>query len=310
MWAAYAECAEGELGLLLAERIALLGLQPFNTTTVRRASRQIEVIVHHMQLKVHALPAPLPPLPSTTRVLVAMCGISERDDQQCVRDFYRSNLAAELCCDGSHLEVCIRCATNDEPAFAASLTSLLHAIEAEPALGGSRTAGSSGASRVAQLGLALSQEEERLAPPQLTAVAATADAADHPSMRVRVVGGEEVPGNGLVNVRAHVAYVLRLEMAGGSSRECVVHRFSDFAALLDRLKKGPGDVPGGGAAGQSLAVEGWARRLLIERRHTGSRARAEGVVTTRCKLLQKMMDELMALPEFASSPEVGAFLFG
>ena len=31
---------------------------------------------------------------------------------------------------------------------------------------------------------------------------------------------------------------------------------------------------------------------------------------TRCKLLQKMMDELMALPEFASSPEVGAFLFG
>ena len=31
---------------------------------------------------------------------------------------------------------------------------------------------------------------------------------------------------------------------------------------------------------------------------------------TRCKLPQKIMDELMALPEFASSPEVGAFLFG
>ena len=159
-----------------------------------------------------------------------------------------------------------------------------------------------------QLALALSQEEERLAPPQPAAAAAAADAVNRPSMRVRVVGGEEVPGDGVINVRAHVAYVLRLEMAGGSSTECVPHRFSDFAALLDRLKKG--GVPGGGGAGQRLALEGWARRLLVERRHTGSRARAEGVVTTRCKLLQKMMDELMALPEFASSPEVGAFLFG
>ena len=125
MRAAYAECAEDELGLLLAERIALLGLQPFNTTTILLASRRIKVVVHHEQLKVHALTAPLPPLPGTTRVLVAMCGTSERDDQQCVRDFYRSNLAAELCCDGSHLEVCVRCATNDEPAFTASLTSRL-----------------------------------------------------------------------------------------------------------------------------------------------------------------------------------------
>ena len=151
----YAKCAEGELGPLLAERLARLGLQPFNVTSVLRASRQIEVIVHHTQLMVHALTAPLPPLPGTTRVLVAMCGISERDDQQYVRDFYRSNLADELCCDGSHIEVCVRCATNGEPAFAASLTSLLRAIEVEPALGGSGAAGSSGASRVAQLALAL-----------------------------------------------------------------------------------------------------------------------------------------------------------
>ena len=130
-------------------------MQPFNVTSVLRASRQIEVIVHHKKLMDHALTAPLPPLPGTTRVLVAMCGISERDDQQYVRDFYRSNLADELCCDGSHIEVCVRCATNGEPAFAASLTSLLRAIEVEPALGGSGAAGSSGASRVAQLALAL-----------------------------------------------------------------------------------------------------------------------------------------------------------
>ena len=117
-------------------------------TSVLRASRQIEVIVHHTQLMVHALTAPLPPLPGTTRVLVAMCGISEREDffsgasreaadPQRVRDFYGSNLAAELCCDGSHLEVCARCATNREPAFTACLGSFLHVIEAEAAASGS-----------------------------------------------------------------------------------------------------------------------------------------------------------------------------
>ena len=154
------------MGLLLAERIARLGLQPFNTASTLRASRQIEVTVHHTQLMVHALTAPLPPLPGTTCVLVAMCGISEREDfysgasreaadPQRVHDFYRSNLAAELCCEGSHIEVCVRCATSGEPAFAASLTSLLRAIEDKPALGGSGAAGSSGASRLAQLALAL-----------------------------------------------------------------------------------------------------------------------------------------------------------
>ena len=58
----------------IAERLSRLGLQPFNRTTVLRASRQIEVVVHHQQLMVHALAAPLRPLPRATRVLVAMCG--------------------------------------------------------------------------------------------------------------------------------------------------------------------------------------------------------------------------------------------
>ena len=151
MHAAYAECPEEELGSLLAERLSRLGLQPFNRTTVLRASRQIEVVVHHQQLMVHALAAPLRPLPRATRVLVAMCGVSEREDfysgtlraapeeadPQRVRDFYGSNLAAELCCDGPHLEVCARCATNREPAFTACLGSFLHVIEAEAAASGS-----------------------------------------------------------------------------------------------------------------------------------------------------------------------------
>ena len=147
MHAVYAECVEEEQGPLLAERLSQLGLQPFNRTTVLRASRQIEVVVHHQHLMEHALAAPLRPLPRATRVLVAMCGISEREsfysgalratpeeaDPQRVSDLYGSNLAAELHCDGSHLEACVRCATNREPAFSARLASFLRAIEAEAA---------------------------------------------------------------------------------------------------------------------------------------------------------------------------------
>ena len=151
MRAAYAECPEEELGSLLAERLSWLGLQPFDRTTVLRGSRQIEVVVHHQQLMLNAMAAPLRPLPRATRVLVAMCGTSEREgfysgairatpeetDPQRVRDFYGSNLAADLCCDGSHLEVCARCGTNREPAFTACLASFLSAIETEAAASGS-----------------------------------------------------------------------------------------------------------------------------------------------------------------------------
>ena len=147
MHAAYAECAVEELGPLLAERLSRLGLQPFNRTTVLRASRQIEVVAHHQQLLVNAMAEPLRPLPRATRVLVAMCDFSEREgfysgalratpeeaDPQRVRDFYGSNLAAELCCDGSHLEACARCATNRNPVFTARLASFVRAIEAAAA---------------------------------------------------------------------------------------------------------------------------------------------------------------------------------
>ena len=152
MQAAYAECAEEELGLLLAERLSRLGLRPFDRTSVLRASRQIDVVAHHQQLMMNALAAPLRPLPRGTRVLVAMCSISEREnffpglfrctleeaDPQRVRDFYRSNLADELCCDGSHLEVCARCATNRDSEFTVRLASFLRAIEAAAASGSSR----------------------------------------------------------------------------------------------------------------------------------------------------------------------------
>ena len=66
--AAYAEAVKEELGLLLAERLSQLGLRPFNRSTVLQASRQIEVVMHHQQLLMNALAAPLRPLPRATRV--------------------------------------------------------------------------------------------------------------------------------------------------------------------------------------------------------------------------------------------------
>ena len=33
--------------------------------------------------------------------------------------------------------------------------------------------------------------------------------------------------------QAHVTYALRLEMAGGSSTDCMARRFSEFVSLLD-----------------------------------------------------------------------------
>ena len=148
VFAAYAGCAEDALGLLLAERLARMGLQPFNTATILRAARQVEVLVHHARLWSRALAAPLRPLPRNTRVLAAMCGAGAREDffshmfgtapeeadPQHVRDFYGANLAAEIHCEGSHLEVGVRCATNREPAFAERLTSFAGALELESEL--------------------------------------------------------------------------------------------------------------------------------------------------------------------------------
>ena len=157
IFGAYAECAEDGLGLLLAERLARMGLQPFNTANILRAARQVEVLVHHARLWSLALAAPLRPLPRTTRVLAAMCGAAAREDffshmfgtapeeaePQHVRAFYGANFAAELHLEGSHLEAGVRCATNRDPAFAARLASFLDMLALEAADGGGGAAGSS-----------------------------------------------------------------------------------------------------------------------------------------------------------------------
>ena len=55
-------------------------------------------------------------------------------------------------------------------------------------------------------------------------------------------------------------------------------------------------------------IDGWKRMLTVAKRHTGKASRSEPVVRARCTLLQKMLDELVALPEVASSTALVAFL--
>ena len=146
------------MGPLLAERLSLVGLKPFDRKNVLHASRQIAAARHYFRVVPKAVAAPQPPLPRETRVFVAMCSTSEREDfyagplgatakeanPQRVRDFYGSNLATELHIDGNHFEACTRCACNRDPAFTARLASFSRAIEAA-ATSGSRVVGSSSA---------------------------------------------------------------------------------------------------------------------------------------------------------------------
>ena len=138
---AYAQHPEDGLGLLMAERLSSLGLQPFDAGAILKASRQVQVLVHHARLWSHALAAPLAPPPRGTRVLLAlaserhdffveMFGTSRAEnDPEPLRAFYSAAAAGrrpdEVHCQGSHLEVGVRCATNREPAFTVRLLQFL-----------------------------------------------------------------------------------------------------------------------------------------------------------------------------------------
>ena len=84
-------------------------------------------------------------------------------------------------------------------------------------------------------------------------------------------------------------------------------RFSSFLELLNRLgeEAGAGGERGSAAAG---VVDNWKRQLTLEKRHTGKASRAEAVVNGRLVLLQRMLNELIAVPELANSTALAIFL--
>ena len=132
MYAAYAKCDEGELGPILAKRLAEVGLQPNTVAAVEHASRQVGILAQYWQALELTKIVPPPPLPGNTRVLLALCEFTVEGNKQCaVRDHYRPNLSDELICDGVHLEVCVRCAMNEDPPFTAALANFLRALDEE-----------------------------------------------------------------------------------------------------------------------------------------------------------------------------------
>jgi len=83
-----------------------------------------------------------------------------------------------------------------------------------------------------------------------------------------------------------------------------VQRFSSFSDLVHRMLRDRSIVEG--EAGRCL--EGWRTRLLLEKRHSGSRARASDIVSGRVALLQRLLDDLCSFVELSQSPELLSFL--
>ena len=120
--------------MVLAERLARLGLLSYDAAAVRRVSRQVGIIAQHWQMLELATIVPPPPLPGNTRVLLVLANDKEPGlayDDEKIRDFYRPNLFDELSCDGNHLDVAVRCAMNEDPPFTAALTNFLRALDDE-----------------------------------------------------------------------------------------------------------------------------------------------------------------------------------
>jgi len=126
-------------------------------------------------------------------------------------------------------------------------------------------------------------------------------------MRARVAGAQVIEDR-----TPYVAYLLEVDGFGGGappSRQ----RFSSFEKLLNAIGRELGGG-GGGRIGPSTAatemIDKWRRQMTMEKRHTGKASRSESIVRARCALLQKMLDELLALSDTAHSMSMLAFLSG
>jgi hypothetical protein len=122
-------------------------------------------------------------------------------------------------------------------------------------------------------------------------------------VRLRLLGAANA-GDGS---SAYTVYRVRVEGGSGDAQAHTSKRFSSFLDLLVRLGKeaGAGGERGSVAAG---VVDNWKRQLTLEKRHTGKASRAEAVVNGRLALLQRMLDEITAVPELANSVALMLFL--
>ena len=132
------------------------------------------------------------------------------------------------------------------------------------------------------------------------------------SLQVHVVGAE---GGGVGGSQPVVYRLVAVGLAGrgpscfADAPATSLQRFSSFVELISSLAK----EQRGGSERSSAAVatlDHWRRQLILEKRHTGKASRSDSVVQARCQMLQRMMDDLLAVPELASSTAVAMFLNG
>jgi len=119
-------------------------------------------------------------------------------------------------------------------------------------------------------------------------------------LRIGVVG-VATAGRG-----AHHVYQLRITM-GDSVGGSTAQRFSAFLDLLNRLSKEAVGAADRGSAAAGV-IDNWKRQLTVEKRHTGKASRSEAVVNGRMALLQRMLNDIVCVPELAHSAALATFL--
>ena len=113
---------------------------------------------------------------------------------------------------------------------------------------------------------------------------------------------------------AHIVYVLQIDSAAAAGEAAPIsrRRFSSFVELISALSRelASSNERGGSERGAvaTAVIESWRRQLTIEKRHTGRASRSEQVVSSRCRLLNRMLDELVAVPQIATSVSLALFI--
>lgn len=126
------------------------------------------------------------------------------------------------------------------------------------------------------------------------------------TLRIFIQGASEVaPIEGRRDT--HMVYQLEAWFPDASrvaSPHSCAHRFSSFVDLLSKLTR---EAPGERVSREARAcIDRWRSRLLVEKRHT--RSKAPAVVTARVALLQRMLDELLAFADIRESTALVSFL--
>lgn len=115
--------------------------------------------------------------------------------------------------------------------------------------------------------------------------------------------------------KSYMTYHIEARAPGSRRTHRCAQRFSSFDFFLAELTNGESLQIGSSAVHLSSAarssIEGWRRRLLLERMAAvGDRSRDAAVVTARVELLRRLLHEVLAFDEIADADVTYRFIFG